>query len=215
MGFMIIAVVLTVALYTVKIMATSARRKRLRTVAAGRDWTYAPRVRDLPGRRLPFSFFWGSSRDIMTGQHGSSAFVAFTAVTGRNRPDYGVVGVQLPNMLPELELTREGMGTAIAKAFGGQDLLVGHPQFDARYRIQSRDPGYVVTLLNPAVVAWFMAPRRWENFAVRGGFLQAWTPGGLSYEQLPWVLDELNDLVARIGEDVWGGWGAPTYPLNR
>ncbi|MCL2423082.1 MAG: hypothetical protein FWD11_04180 [Micrococcales bacterium] len=212
-----LGIIVTVVVCGVWAGVTATRRRRLRAVAAHWGWDYTPtdwgwtQGRRPVGFDVEMQFRWGSPRDIMTGQHGSSTFVAFTTPTSdKKNPVYGVVAVRLPVVLPEVVLTREGLGTMVAKAFGGQDLLIGHPAFDARYRIQAHDIGYVSTLLNPAVIAWLMAPVRWDQFTVKNQYLVARTTDGLSYEHLPWMLDDLAYLVSCIGDDVWRGWGVPT-----
>lgn len=85
-------------------------------------------------------------------RHGDARFV--TSVHGRQvkirvyRGPYGdesgwtlQVRVATPDPgLPAFRITREGFMSAIAGAFGGQDLLMGVPNFDYEYRVQSPEP---------------------------------------------------------------------------
>jgi hypothetical protein len=58
-----------------------------------------------------------------------------------------------PTPLPfDLHMAKEGVGARIAKAFGGQDVEIGEPAFDAAVRVRSSDPA--------AVKAWFGSPTR-------------------------------------------------------
>jgi len=212
--FVSTAVIMVVGLVVAQLMS-GKKRARLSALAAAHGWVYAKTSRELPGQPSAREFgsgipaAVGTPRDIMMGRRGNDTFFAFTAGTqgdSSSRPEYGVVKLHLSAVLPGITLTREGVGTSIAKFFGGQDLQIGEPYFDAAYRIQADDPVYAQTLLNHDVRAWFMAPGRWNHFTISGNIMMIWREYGLEYETLPWVLADLEDLLGRIGPDVWGAW---------
>lgn len=63
------------------------------------------------------------------------------------------VSVQSPIETGNLLVTREGVGSKILKAFGGQDIELGDPAFDPVFRVRSVQPEDVPRVLTPAARA--------------------------------------------------------------
>ncbi|WP_265520201.1 hypothetical protein [Oerskovia flava] len=89
-----------------------------------------------------------------------------------------VVAIELPAALPHVELTPEGMWTAVAKAFGGEDLEVGSPAFDAAWRVRTSDVTAARALLVPPLVDRLSEPEfARRSYVLDGRTAYTWTKG--------------------------------------
>jgi hypothetical protein len=147
---------------------------------------------------------------MVSGHTGGTDFVAANILVGAGRSShvYGVYVIPLPGALPELEITRQGLGTKIATTFGGQDIEVGYEPFDQRFRVRSDNEGFARTALTPALTMW-MADLAKDDPLVDGAiniigstaFLVTIRP--IDPTQIPVRITALASLVDRFPVSVW------------
>ncbi len=58
----------------------------------------------------------------------------------------------VPFASPHLALSKQNFFDRIAIGFGGHDVVIGHPQFDERYRVRCQDEAFARRVLDPRVV---------------------------------------------------------------
>ena len=117
---------------------------------------------------------------------------------------YQVTLVELEAHPPSIELLPEDLVSAIAKVAGGQDLIVGDPNFDDHWRIVSGDAAFVSRLLNPQLQRRLRRrDTRGMPLAIDAGAVLTWKAGPIGVHRLSRRLDALIDVVEAIPEDVW------------
>jgi hypothetical protein len=92
---------------------------------------------------------------------GTTEGVAVTGVTRRRRE--GLHGIDLvledqdPSLWPELTLRRETVGDKVRAAFGAGDLRTGDDAFDRAFRVEAKDAGWALRVLDPPARAALLA----------------------------------------------------------
>lgn len=81
--------------------------------------------------------------DVLRGSVGGRAvqLVTYTTGSGKSEQRWTALEAAAERADPgfALRVTREGLGARLAKLVGGQDVEVGNPDFDARFRVQASD----------------------------------------------------------------------------
>jgi hypothetical protein len=140
------------------------RAEKLRAWALGRDFSFIEADPALAGRypSLPFrDGGWGQQcRNVVTGRLSGRPMTGFdysyrtsdhdgdgSSSSGVHR--WQVLAVDLATPLPRVSVTRKSLGSWVAVAFGGQDVEIGHPEFDRAFRIRCDDEAAAAALLLP------------------------------------------------------------------
>jgi len=143
--FPIVVVGLFASFVVIALFVERKRKERLAAFAAAIGWTYQHRAPQLVGRWRGQPFNVGSSRQashLLAGTFRGRPAAAFqyqySTGSGKNRSTttLTVTMLSLPAALPDLEITNEGVGAKIAKAFGGQDIQFESEEFNRRWRVQ-------------------------------------------------------------------------------
>lgn len=201
-----LAVAVTLALF---LWWTLARdRGRMTLFAAVQGWSFRARDEAYERRFSTFPFgsgFGGAARNALTGTYRFHTCTTFTYVIGRPAPQvYQVTLVELEADVPPFALLPEDLAASIAKFMGGQDIVLGSPDFDDRWRIVSEHEDLVRAVFGPRL------RRRMERHAMRGmpivvdaGAVLTWRAGSRGIRRLSRRLDILVDVAEAIPEDVW------------
>lgn len=189
------------------------REKKVRAWAAQVGWTYVGRNSALVGRWRGEPFGVGSGRaasEVVTGtwagRPATSFAYEYTTGSGKNRSThyFHVVALALPTYLPTLELTPDGAGAKIAKAFGGQDLQLELDAFNERWRVEAHDPRFAHSVLHPRLMERLMAADTWGmRIRIEGTDILCWADGRPRLEAVARRLQVLNAVVDHVPRFVW------------
>ncbi|MCC2336216.1 hypothetical protein [Cellulomonas wangsupingiae] len=195
------------------------RRQQLVAWAQQTGWTYSRRD---PGlglatvhSRPPFA--QGRSRtveDVLTGTYEGMRAVSFTYgwTTGsgdeRREHEVHVVGVALPAYLPVLEVTPEGVGARLAKAFGARDLQLESAAFNAAYRVDAPDARTAHAILHPRTLERLLRPDALGlSWRIEGTWLLSWEGGATDAARIAPRLGVLAGIVRGVPRHVWQDHG--------
>lgn len=102
----------------------------------------------------PGAWAWYKDWPDLRGSQGGFDVRVRTYTTGSGKQQTRWTAVEVPagsRVVADLRVTREGWGTAIAKALGGQDVETGDPAFDPAFRVRAHDPDRARRLLTAEV----------------------------------------------------------------
>lgn len=168
--------------------------------------------------RLGFDLFdQGSSRQLSIqmwrpGEHDSVFQYEYTVRNGnRNRTFmFSAALVALPFRAPHMVISTETWWTKARRLVGWRDVEVESPAFNDRYHVRCRDERFAITLLDPAMIDWFLSSHSGTG-AVTFEFRDSWMLchcGRLDVEQLPalltWAQSVRHELPAVLA-DLYGG----------
>lgn len=137
--------------------ATALARRHGLQVIGGE--LYAPGVPLLGQLRKSFT---------IEGTVAGTPLRVYTYSTGSGKSRTSWVAIEATVLNPQglsFRLTREGLGSAIAKAFGAQDVETGDRVFDERYRIKASDPAFLKAALLPELRKPLLAEGIWDGSA--------------------------------------------------
>lgn len=213
--FFVFAALLVVGGLVAATIGHRKRVERLRAFAAGIGWTYLERAPQLVGRWRGQPFHLGHSRratHLVTGEHRGRAAAVFeyqyTTGSGKNRTTttLTVTMLRLPGFLPDLEITNEGVGAKIAKAFGGQDIQFESEEFNRRWRVEAAVRKTAHDIVHPRFMELMVAgppdPVRFE-----GTDVWTWHVGSLQPEPMFGRLERLSAVVDLVPRHVWQDYG--------
>jgi hypothetical protein len=189
------------------------KNARVRAWAERRGWRYqafAPRER-LRGFAIFSQGFMSVAVNLISGTHRGHRVKAFSYRTtsgGGSKSElhrYEVVAVALGTRVPMLQLHPLPWWRRLLRLGGDHsDLRTGHPVFDARFRVETRDPEFARAVLGGGVVEWLASDRRAAAQPLRfsDDELLTWRSGWLSPDRALEAADFLIDLVERIPAEV-------------
>lgn len=193
------------------------RRRHVREWAERVGWTYVGSDRTLVGRWRGDPFRTGSSRrtsEVVTGPWQGRQCVSFryeyTTGSGKNRTThtYHVVAMSLPAYLPTLELTPEGVGARIAKAFGGQDIQFESEDFNRAWRVRAADERFAHAVVHPRLMERLLRPDACRtSVRIEGTDVLTWAVGNPDLDALPRRLAVLAAVVDAVPDFVWQDHG--------
>ncbi|MFD6093498.1 hypothetical protein ACFWGN_15375 [Oerskovia sp. NPDC060338] len=198
--------------------AGKARRRMFEAWAARHGLGYADLDRDLAKRWKGTPFGAGHARkatEVLAGQYAGRPALSFTYVWtvggGKSETTHTahVVVLFLPVALPTLELTPEGFGTRVAKAFGGQDIQLESEDFNRAWRIEASDLRFAHQVLHPRLMHRLLEPdfaRR--NVRIEGDAILGWTGGRTVLDNVLPLMSRLAVVADAIPDHVWLDRGA-------
>ena len=206
-GFVIVALCLVG-------VSLGQRRRRARVIAwaAAKGWTYQDTAPALTRRWQGAPFGVGSSRratSLLTGtwqgRSATSFSYRYSVSNGKSRSTFTfqVLALGLPVCLPTLELTPEGLGDRIAKAFGGQDLEFESADFNRAWRVTSGDPRFASDVVHPRLMELLLEPGARANLRIEGTDIRTWSPGATDLGLIASRLGLLDAVVRSIPRFVW------------
>lgn len=189
------------------------REKVCRAWAAATGWTYVGSDQSLVHRWRGKPFHLGHSRrasEVVRGTYRGRAATSFTyrytTGSGKNRHtvSHHVVALALPAALPTVQLTHDGVGARIAKAFGGQDIRFESEAFNERWRVESSDAKAAHDLVHPRLMERLLAPdAQGVDLRVEGASVLCWASGGQDLDQVARYLGVLTAVVEHVPRFVW------------
>jgi hypothetical protein len=213
--FPIVVVGLFASFVVIAFFVERKRKERLAAFAAAIGWTYQHRAPQLVGRWRGQPFNVGSSRQashLLAGTFRGRPAAAFqyqySTGSGKNRSTttLTVTMLSLPAALPDLEITNEGVGAKIAKAFGGQDIQFESEEFNRRWRVEGAVRKTVHDIVHPRFMDMLNAgpadPVRFE-----GTDLWTWHYGALQTDPMFTRLERLAAIADSVPRHVWQDYG--------
>lgn len=218
-AFLAVGLVMLLALAGVGLLVARRRRDAVRVWAAQNGWTWRGTDRSLVTRWAGRPFGTGGARratEVVTGpaSPGSSRLAvsfrySFQTQGGGDGSqltthEHHVVAVMLPSALPPLDIVPEDLGTRVAKAFGGQDIVFESEDFNRRWRVTSPDLRLAHDVVHPRTMARLLEPDM-EGLRLRfvGDALLTWTPGRPRLETVRWTAARLDEMIDMVPPYVW------------
>lgn len=214
---MVVALVLGGAVAAAGAWWRRRRQEELAGWARTAGWTYLPADRSLVSLQTGRPFGQGRARratEVLTGTYDGRRAVSFTYTwttgSGDEQRDHEshVVGLALPAYLPTLEVTAEGIGARVAKAFGARDLHVESAAFNAQYRVDTPDPRTAHAILHPRTIERLLRPDAvGVDWRIEGTWILSWEPGATDTARLAPRLGVLAAVVRGVPRHVWQDHG--------
>jgi hypothetical protein len=190
----------------------TGRDKMLRKFAADRGWTYHPAGPELIGTWAGTPFASGDNRrakHVVRGDFDGRRAVAFDYLyrqrTNRSRETYrfSVVSLELPGVLPNLQVTREGpMGGVVAAAVGLGDLRFENDTFNQTFRVVAGDDRYGHAVVHPRMMELLLA-RGWISWRIERNTIVAWSRDAHEPQQILSRLSLLSAVADLIPPFIW------------
>ncbi|KGM10458.1 DUF3137 domain-containing protein [Cellulomonas bogoriensis] len=213
----LLALLLVPAAVGVWIWLVVRRGRRLREWAHAAGWTWVGTDRTLTRRWHGTPFVAGHRAravEVMHGTYRGRPAVSFvhqyTVNHGKNQQtvSHHVVAVSLPAYLPKLELTPENLGTRLAKALGGQDIVLESEEFNRAWRVQAHDPRFAHDILSPRLMEYLLRPAsRGHAWRIEGTDVLSWISGSTNLDSLARRLDVLSTVADSVPRFVWQDHG--------
>lgn len=200
-------------------LLAKGRRDALQAWALENGWTLHGSDRSLVSRWPGQPFRTGSSRRATevtsgpatpaSGRRALSFRYSYTTHDGGEHGsttthEHHVVAVFLPSPLPALDLVPEGLGTKIAKAFGGQDIQFESADFNRRWRVTGPDLRFAHDVVHPRVMARLLEPDvAGMRFRFVGDALLTWYPGRPRLDTVLWTAARLDEMIDLVPSYVW------------
>lgn len=189
------------------------RQAALRTWAAGVGWQVVGTDPALVHRWRGRPFGVGSSRRVtelvvgrFAGRPAASFCYRYTTGSGKNRSTttHHVVTTALPAYLPTVELTPDGLGAKLAKAFGGQDLVFESEAFNRAWRVTAQDARFAHAVVHPRLMERLLAAdAQGLSLRIEGADVLCWTQGAPRLEEIGRRLQVLAAVVEHVPRFVW------------
>lgn len=193
------------------------RTRKIKAWAAASGWTYVGTDASLVNRWQGEPFGTGRSRrtsEVMVGRWGGRTAISFTYTyktgSGKNESTYTyhVLALPLPAYLPTLELSPDGFGARLARAFGGQDIQFESDDFNRAWRVESRDLKFAHDIVHPRLMERLMRPdARGACLRISGTDVLSWTVGSTSTERIAGRLGLMAAVIDSVPRYVWQDHG--------
>ena len=200
------------------------RVKALQAWAARTGWTYVGSDPSLTRRWTGQPFGTGHARhasELVTGPFAGHRAMSFSYryKTGSGKSEsthvFHVVAVALPTFLPTVELTPEGFGASLAKAFGGQDIQFESADFNQAWRVQARDGKFAHDVVHPRTMERLLrADARGMSFRIEGTDILSWSSGAQRLDAIAGRLQALCAVIDAVPRYVWQDHGHDPAPLS-
>ncbi|HWS58912.1 MAG TPA: hypothetical protein VN257_10255 [Actinotalea sp.] len=211
--FVVLAVLVPVLLAAVGVVQGRRRAAATRAWAAAIGWTYAGTDPSLVTRWRGRPFGLGDNRrasEVVTGRFGPRTATSFayryTSGSGKSRSTsvFHVVSLSLPAYLPTVELTPDGLGAMLARAFGGQDIAFESEAFNQEWRVAAPSAKAAHDLIHPRVMERLLRPdARGLSIRVEGTDILCWTTGAPDLSVVASRLGVLAAIVDAVPRYVW------------
>jgi hypothetical protein len=193
------------------------RREAFAAFAAQQGFSYLPENNALAGNWAGTPFQTGDHwrvRNVLSGAFQGRQIVAFeysyqthssNGKGGRRTTThkFGVVVMQLPGPLPQLEVTHEGIfGGPVANALGFGDLRFESEQFNRAFRVTADDPRFGHSVIHPQMMELLLA-RGEIGWRIEGNSLIGWDSGPHAPVEVMNRLQLLQSVVDNVPPYVW------------
>lgn len=193
------------------------RRGAFAAFAAQQGFSYLPENHALANQWGGTPFQTGDHRRVLnalSGQFQGRPMVAFdysyqthtTTRKGQRRTTthkFGVVVMQLPAPLPNLEVKHEGIfGGAVANALGFGDIRFESEQFNRAFRVTAQDQRFGHAMIHPQMMEMLLA-RGEIAWRIEGNSLVGWDAGRHGPVEIMNRLQLLNLVIDNVPPYVW------------
>ena len=199
------------------------RVKATQAWAVRTGWTYVGTDPSLVGRWRGEPFNAGHSRkvsELVTGRFAGRQAISFsyryTTGSGKSRSThtFHVVALPLPAYLPTLELTPDGVGAKLAKAFGGQDIAFESEDFNRAWRVEARDAKFAHDVVHPRLMERLLRPDAvGSSLRIEGTDILSWSAGAQQLDAIAGRLQVMCAVVDAVPRYVWQDHGHDPGPL--
>lgn len=189
------------------------RAAAVRAWAAGVGWRVVGTDASLVHRWRGRPFGVGSRRRVselvvgtFAGRHAATFRYEYTTGSGKNRSTitHHVVALALPAFLPTVELSPDGLGAKLAKAFGGQDIVFESDAFNRAWRVTAPDARYAHAVLHPRLMERLLRPdAQGLSLRIEGSDVLCWTLGAPRLDDVARRLHVLTAVVEHVPRFVW------------
>jgi hypothetical protein len=206
-----------IGLFYVSYIKAKKRREAFAAFAAQQGFAYVAADNSLAGRWGGTPFQTGDNwraLNVLSGQFQGHPMVAFdysyqthtTNGKGQRRTTthkFGVVVMQLPAPLPNLEVSHEGIfGGAVANALGFGDIRFESEQFNRAFRVTAQDQRFGHAVIHPQMMEMLLA-RGEIAWRIEGNSLVGWDAGPHTPVQIMNRLQLLQLVSDNIPPYVW------------
>jgi hypothetical protein len=213
----VVAVLIGLGVGYANYVLAKKRREAFAAFAAQQGFSYLPENNSLAGHWAGTPFQTGDHRrvrNVLSGDYQGRQIVAFdysyqthssNGKGGRRTTThkFGVVVMQLPGPLPQLEVTHEGIfGGAVANALGFGDLRFESEQFNRAFRVIADDPRFGHSVIHPQMMELLLA-RGEIGWRIEGNSLIGWDAGPHSPVEVMNRLQLLQSVVDNVPPYVW------------
>jgi hypothetical protein len=193
------------------------RREAFAAFAAQQGFSYLPENHALANQWAGTPFQTGDHRRVLnslSGQYQGHPMVAFdysyqthtTNGKGQRRTTthkFGVVVMQLPAPLPNLEVSHEGIfGGAVAQALGFGDIRFESEQFNRSFHVTAQDQRFGHAVIHPQMMELLLA-RGEIAWRIEGNSLIGWDAGPHTPTEILNRLELLQQVTDNIPPSVW------------
>ena len=193
------------------------RREAFAAFGAQQGFTYLPENHSLANQWGGTPFQTGDHWRVLNALSGSfqgHPMVAFdysyqthtTNGKGQRRTTthkFGVVVMQLPAPLPNLQVTHEGIfGGAVANALGFGDIRFESEQFNRAFRVTAQDQRFGHAVIHPQMMEMLLA-RGEIGWRIEGNSLVGWDAGPHTPVEVMNRLQLLKSVVDNVPPYVW------------
>lgn len=214
---LVIAGFVTLMIWSIK--QHQKRQAELIAWAEGRNWQFAKEDKSLLRRWQVAPFIAGrgnspSAKQVMwgpvttsRGQTRQALTFNFTYEVQSGSGDdsstttypHHITCVFLGKTTPILELSPEGIGSRIAKAFGGQDIQFESEDFNKRWRVKADDLRFAHGVIHPQMMEHLMLPHHaGVRLALAGDCVMIHNNRRLELAAVDPMLAICNDVIDRI-----------------
>jgi hypothetical protein len=210
------AVLLGGGLFYFNYVRAKKRRELFAGFAAQQGWSFLPSNDGLAGQWSGEPFQTGDHRRVknaLSGAFNGHQMVAFdysyqthtTDSHGRRTTHthhFGVVVLQLPGALPQLQVTHEGLLGGMANAIGFRDLQFESEQFNRAFRVKADDERYAHAVVTPRMMELLLA-RGEIGWRIAGNSLIGWDNGDHNPTEVMNRLALLQQVLEQVPPYVW------------
>ncbi len=193
------------------------RGRQLRAWAAASGWTFVGSDPSLVDRWRGAPFGTGRSRkatEVMVGRWSERPVVSFTYsyVTGSGKSQsthhFHVLALPLPALLPDLELTPDGLGSKLLTMLGAEDIQFESEDFNRAWRVTAADPRFAHDVVHPRLMERLLAPdARGARLHIAGTDILSWAAGPTQTAGITSRLALLAAVIDSVPRYVWQDHG--------
>lgn len=213
------AIAVVTVIIVLSVQQHQKRIAELQAWAAERGWQFVREDKSLVRRwpTAPFTAGRGNSpkaKDVLRG--------SVTTAQGRTRQaltftftyvvhsgggeqqtsttyEHHVTCVFLGKSTPILELTPEGIGSRLAKAFGGQDIQFESEEFNKQWRVKAKDLRFAHSVIHPQMMEHLLTPQYvGVRLTFAGDCVMVHNSKSLNLAAIDPMLAICNDVIDRI-----------------
>jgi hypothetical protein len=150
----------------------------------------------------------GHHEDVLAGTYGGHSCAVLTHVVPQSgddaratQPDavFQITVVEVPVLLPRIDLIPEDSFTKLAAAIGGQDVTFESYAFNRKWRVKAAELRSTYDVLDPRMIRHLETAEPHEvNIRIDGGVIYEWRVGRHGTDDLASRLNTLTGMASRL-----------------